>query len=61
MKDQGCDVVNMDTLSIYAVTPVCAHDAHREVGCLYVGTVTDSVTDAGLFSSKNASKLSFLW
>lgn len=42
MKAQGCEVVNMDTLSIYAVTPVCAHDAQREVSCIYVGTVTDS-------------------
>jgi hypothetical protein len=43
MKEQGCEVVNMDTLSIYAVTPVCAHDAQREVSCIYVGTVTDSM------------------
>lgn len=43
MRDQGCDVVNMDTLSIYAVTPVCAHDTKREVECIYVGTVTDSM------------------
>ena len=45
MRDQGCDVVNMDTLSIYAVTPVCAQDAKRDVGCIYVGTVTDSQQD----------------
>ena len=45
MKEQGCDVVNMDTLSIYAVTPVCAHDAQRDIGCIYVGTVTDSMED----------------
>jgi uridine phosphorylase len=43
MNEQGCDVVNMDTLSIYAVTPVCAHDAQRDVSCIYVGTVTDSM------------------
>jgi purine-nucleoside phosphorylase len=43
MKEQGCGVVNMDTLSIYAVTPVCAQDAQREVSCIYVGTVTDSM------------------
>ncbi len=42
MKDHGCDVVNMDTLSIYAVTPVCAADAKRKVEFIYVGTVTDS-------------------
>jgi uridine phosphorylase len=45
MKDQGCDVVNMDTLSIYAATPVCARDAQREVRCIYVGTVTDSLEE----------------
>ena len=45
MRGQGCDVVNMDTLSIYAVTPVCARDAQRDVGCIYVGTVTDSMED----------------
>ena len=42
MKDLGCDVVNMDTLSLYAVAPVCAHETKRPVGCIYVGTVTDS-------------------
>ena len=45
MKIRGCDVVNMDTLSIYAVTPVCARDAKRDIGCIYVGTVTDSMAD----------------
>ena len=43
MKDRGCDVVNMDTLSIYAATPVSARDAGREVDYIYVGTVTDSM------------------
>ena len=38
VRDQGCDVVNMDTLSIYAVAPVCAPDARY----LYVGTITDA-------------------
>ena len=47
MKDQGCDVVNMDTLSIYAVTPVCARDASRNVSCIYVGTITDSAESEG--------------
>ncbi len=42
MKARGCDVVNMDTLSVYAVTPICAKDTNREVSCVYVGTVTDS-------------------
>jgi hypothetical protein len=45
MKARGCEVVNMDTLSIDAVTPVCAHDAQRDVSCIYVGTVTDSMSD----------------
>jgi len=31
----------MDTLSIYACTPMCAMEAKREVRCVYVGTVTD--------------------
>ena len=42
MRDKHCDVVNMDTLSVYAVTPVCARDSKRGIGCIYVGTVTDS-------------------
>ena len=44
MKKKGCDVVNMDTLSIYAVTPVCAREAGENVACIYVGTVTDSMS-----------------
>lgn len=43
--EQVCDVVNMDTLPIYAVTPVCVCDAGRDVECIYVGTVTDSTGD----------------
>jgi uridine phosphorylase len=43
MKNQGCDVVNMDTLSIYAATPVSARDAKRSVGFIYIGTVTDAM------------------
>jgi len=46
MKEKSCDAVNMDVLSIYAVTPVCSRDACREVGCIYVGTVTDSEGDS---------------
>lgn len=42
MKDRGCDVVNMDALSIYATAPVSAQDANREVDYIYVGTVTNS-------------------
>ena len=45
MKDYGCDVVNMDTLSVYAVAPICAQDADRAVEYIYVGTVTDSQQD----------------
>lgn len=45
MRAQGCEIVNMDTLSIYAVAPVCARDAQREVSCLYVGTVTDAAQE----------------
>ena len=47
MKERGCDIVNMDTLSIYAVTPVCVNDTQRDVSCIYVGTVTDSSADEG--------------
>ena len=45
MKSAGCEVVNMDTLSIYAVTPVCAEDTGQDVECIYVGTVTDSINN----------------
>jgi uridine phosphorylase len=41
MKDQGCDAVNMDVLSLYAVAPVCAREAKRDIQYIYVGTVTD--------------------
>ncbi len=47
MKENGCDIVNMDTLSIYAVAPVCAGDAQRDVNYIYVGTITDSNNDEG--------------
>ena len=43
MREHGCDIVNMDTLSIYAVAPQCAVD----VEYIYVGTITDSSNDAG--------------
>lgn len=42
MRDQGCHVVNMDTLSLYAVAPVCAQATAQPISCLYVGTVTDA-------------------
>ncbi|MEM7113486.1 MAG: hypothetical protein AAF614_13700 [Chloroflexota bacterium] len=47
VKDHGCDVVNMDTLSVYAVAPVCARDSQREVSFIYVGTITDSNASEG--------------
>ncbi len=43
MKERGCDAVNMDTLSIYAVAPVCNRDAARPIEYIYVGTVTDAM------------------
>ena len=42
MREKGCEVVNMDTLSLYAVAPVCAREVQEEVSCIYVGTVTDA-------------------
>ena len=32
MREKKCDAVNMDTVSIYAVAPVCDRDAGREIG-----------------------------
>lgn len=45
MKDHGCDVVNMDTLAVYAVAPICARDTNRDISCIYVGTVTDAIAN----------------
>ena len=42
MKGKGCDAVNMDVLSLYAVAPVCAREAERDVRYIYVGSVTDA-------------------
>lgn len=42
MRNKGCHIVNMDTLSIYAVAPVCARTTGQKISCLYVGTVTDA-------------------
>ena len=42
MKEQGCSAVNMDVLSLYAVAPVCAREAARDIHYVYVGTVTDA-------------------
>jgi len=47
MKDHGCELVNMDVLSIYAVTPVCVLDTQQDVSCIYVGTITDSNATEG--------------
>jgi len=42
MKELGCSAVNMDVLSLYAVAPVCAREAARDIHFVYVGTVTDA-------------------
>jgi len=42
MKDKGCEAVNMDVLSLYAVAPMCAQEAGHEIEYIYVGTVTDT-------------------
>jgi uridine phosphorylase len=42
MKDHGCEAVNMDVLSLYAVAPVCAVEMGRDIEYIYVGTVTDA-------------------
>ncbi len=42
MKSKGCQAVNMDVLSLYAVAPVCARETGKEINYLYVGTVTDA-------------------
>lgn len=45
MRAAGCDVVNMDTLSLYAVAPFCERETGRAIQALYVGTVTDAAND----------------
>ncbi|MEM7373574.1 MAG: hypothetical protein AAF587_33425 [Bacteroidota bacterium] len=47
IKQAQCEVVNMDTLAIYAVTPVCAQERNKKIAYLYVGTVTDSEKENG--------------
>ncbi len=47
MIAKGCDVVNMDTLSVYATTKVCAEELKKDISCIYVGTVTDSANAEG--------------
>ncbi len=47
MTSKGCDVVNMDTLSVYAASKVCAEELKRDIRFIYVGTVTDSANADG--------------
>lgn len=47
MKAHGCSVVNMDTISIYGVAPLCAKESGLNVRYVYVGTVTDAVSKEG--------------
>lgn len=45
MKGKGCEVVNMDTLSVFAATHICNKELSSPIECVYVGTVTDSSGD----------------
>ena len=47
MKGIGCNAVNMDVLSLYAVAPVCARETRRDIQYIYVGTVTDASSTDG--------------
>lgn len=47
MTTKGCDVVNMDTLSVYAASKVCAEELKKDIHYIYVGTVTDSANTEG--------------
>ncbi len=47
MKEKGCSVVNMDTISVYAVADVCAKETGSEINYIYVGTISDSESDDG--------------
>ena len=47
MTTKGCDVVNMDTLSVYATAKVCAEELKKDLRYIYVGTVTDSSNPEG--------------
>ncbi len=42
MKEKGCDAVNMDVLSLYAVAALSAQELDRNIEYIYVGTVTDA-------------------
>lgn len=47
MKERNCSVVNMDTISVYAVAALCAKETGSEINYIYVGTVTDSESEDG--------------
>jgi len=47
MTAKGCDVVNMDTLSVYATSKVCSDELKKDINYIYVGTVTDSANTEG--------------
>lgn len=47
MTAKGCDVVNMDTLSVYAASKVCTQESTKNIHYIYVGTVTDSANTEG--------------
>ena len=42
MKSEGCQVVNMDSLSVFAAAELCARESEKRVEYAYLGTVTDS-------------------
>lgn len=45
LKKKGCEAVNMDVLSLYAVAPVCAQEIGQKIKYIYVGTITDTESD----------------
>jgi uridine phosphorylase len=45
VKEANCEVVNMDTLSIYAVGSWCKRESNPDLEYIYVGTVTDSANN----------------
>lgn len=47
IKEVNCDVVNMDTLSIYSVGTLCNEENEKDIEFIYVGTVTDSANNKG--------------
>ena len=42
MKSRGCQVVNMDTLSVFAAARLCREETGRPIEYAYAGTVTDA-------------------